>query len=58
MLLHVAYATGHQKVSLRTVDTRFVILAVAQFSKIIIYNYQNCGLSLALENATILFQLI
>ena len=33
MLLHVAHANkhGHQKESLRTVDTDVVILAVAQF---------------------------
>ena len=33
MLLHVAHASkhGHQKVSLRTVDTDVVVLAVAQF---------------------------
>ena len=58
MFLHVAHAAkhGHQKVSIRTVDTDVVVLAVAQIQHLQISELY--GLSLELENITVLYQLI
>ena len=58
MLLHVAHASahGHQKVSIRTLDTDVIVLAVSQFQHLQLAEIY--GLNLELASITGLYQLI